>query len=73
MRESGCLDQKMREFKPGELVRPTSNNKLLAQWQGPFYQIVTRMGKFNRYADELEEDISVWNKQCKGMLILEKN
>ena len=63
----------MREFKPGELVLPISNNKLLAQWQGPLYQIVTRMGKFNRYADELEEDISVWNKQCKGMLIMEKN
>ena len=93
---------RMREFKPGDLVLvllPTSTNKLLAQWQGP-YQIVTRMGKLNymldmhdrrkrqrvfhvnmlkgyhvravveevednRYADELEEDIPVWNEQSK--------
>eukprot|EP00731_Ephydatia_muelleri_P022383 Em0014g974a len=95
---------RMREFKPGDLVLvllPTSTNKLLAQWQGP-YQIVTRMGKLNylldmhdrrkrqrvfhvnmlkgyqvravveevednHYADELEEDIPVWNEESKGV------
>ena len=90
---------RMREFKPGDLVLvllPTSTNKLLAQWQGP-YQVVTRMGKLtylldmhdrrkrqrvfhvnmlkgyqvrsveedNCYADELEEDIPVWNEKSE--------
>ena len=44
---------RMQEFKPGDLVLellPTSTNKLLAQWQGP-YQIVTRMAKLNYLLD----------------------
>ena len=42
-----------REFKPGDLVLvllPTSSNKLLAQWQGP-YQIKERKGKVNYSID----------------------
>ena len=44
---------RLREFKPGDSVLvllPTSSNRLLAQWQGP-YQVVQRMGKVNYLID----------------------
>ena len=43
----------LREFKMGDLVLvllPTTSNKLLAQWQGP-YQVVQRMGKVTYLID----------------------
>eukprot|EP00731_Ephydatia_muelleri_P004053 Em0002g229a len=44
---------RLREFKTGDSVLvllPTSSNRLLAQWQGP-YQVVQRMGKVNYLID----------------------
>ena len=44
---------RLREFKRGDLVLvllPTTSNKLLAQWQGP-YQVVQRMGKVTYLID----------------------
>ena len=47
---------RLREFKRGDLVLvllPTTSNKLLAQWQGP-YQVVQRMGKVT-YLVEMQD------------------
>ena len=44
---------RLREFKIGDpvlVMLPTSSNKLLAQWQGP-YQVVERMGKVTYLVD----------------------
>ena len=44
---------RLREFKPGDTVLvllPTSSDKLLAQWQGP-YQVLQRVGKVNYLID----------------------
>ena len=54
-RQKSWYDKKarVREFQPGHpvlVLLPTSTNKLLAQWQGP-YQIVKRMGKVTYMVD----------------------
>lgn len=41
------------DYKSGDpvlVMLPTSSNKLLAQWQGP-YQVVERMGKMTYLVD----------------------
>ena len=43
------LDARERELEPGEevlVLLPTSSNKLLAQWQGP-YHVLRRVGEVN--------------------------
>jgi len=42
-----CARERERELYPDEeVLLPTSSNKLLAQWQGP-YRILRRVGKVN--------------------------
>ena len=44
---------RLREFKAGDpvlVLLPTSTNKLLAQWQGP-YQVLERMGQVTYLVD----------------------
>ena len=46
-----------RELKPGEemlVLLPTSSNKLLAQWQGP-YCMLCKVGKVNYEIDMLNK------------------
>ena len=46
-----------RELKPGEevlVLLPTSSNKLLAQWQGP-YQVTRKVGKVDYKIDMLNK------------------
>ena len=57
LHQKTCIRQKGAtsrvKFKRGDLVLvmlPTTSNKLLAQWQGP-YQVVQRMGKVTYLID----------------------
>ena len=46
-----------RELKPGDevlVLLPTSSNKLLAQWQGP-YEVLRKTGKVNYEIDMIRK------------------